>query len=118
MARFTQPPAFKFIPEEWEEWISNFESFRVCTQQYKEPEVEQIYALKYTMGNTEAEKIFKTFKFEGKWNAPKKDNRSELEERNEDPNDYDCVIEKFNKYFIPIKNRRHERAVSTANAER
>ena len=70
---------------------------------------EQIYALKYTMGNTEAEKVFKTFKFESKWNAPKKDNRAELEERNESPADYDCVINKYNMYFIPTKNRRHER---------
>ena len=53
---FNQPPTFSFKPEEWEEYLATFESFRVCSKLYKDPKEEQICALKYTMGNTEAEK--------------------------------------------------------------
>jgi len=92
MATFQQPPPYSFKAEEWEEYIATFQSFRICSKLYKEPDEEQIMALKYTMGNTEAEKVAKTFKFEGTFRAPKKDNRTQTEERDQKAGDFDCNV--------------------------
>ena len=94
MAKFKPPENFNFEkPGEWPSWRQRFTRFRSASKLSLEDADVQVSTLIYAMGN-EAENIFKTFTF--------------TEE--EDENDYETVLEKFDEYFIPKRNTIHERA--------
>ncbi|CAL9685243.1 unnamed protein product [Knipowitschia caucasica] len=94
MAKFKPPENFNFEkPGEWPSWRQRFARFRSASKLSLEDADVQVSTLIYAMGN-EAENIFKTFTF--------------TEE--EDENDYETVLEKFDEYFIPKRNTIHERA--------
>lgn len=94
MAKFKPPENFNFEkPGEWPSWRQRFTRFRSATKLSYEDGDVQVSTLIYAMGN-EAENIFKTFDFK----------------EDEDENDYETVLERFNEYFVPKRNTIHERA--------
>lgn len=106
-----QPEPFNFVSEEWPNWKEVFLSFRSCSKLYKESAEDQKNTLFYTMGAVEAKKIANTFKFEKiQETKTKEDGSEEVIVKQEDPNDFDTIIKKFDNYFVPTIMRRFERA--------
>ena len=92
--KFNPPAELDFTkPQQWPEWKSRWERFRIASKLNKEDGEIQVASLIYSMG-MQAETIFQTFSFE-------------------DPahqNDHDRVLAKFNSHFVPTVNKIHERA--------
>jgi hypothetical protein len=88
--RFQPPEKFSFKPSDWEEWIEDFQRFRIASKLFKDAGAVQRDSLIYSMGSREAVKILKTLKFD--------------EEKGEDDTKYDVLVAKFTEYFIPKRN--------------
>lgn len=86
------PQIFSFQPHEWPSWKKRFERFRTCSGLESVTSKRQVNTLIYTMGDR-AEEILTSF------------NLSREEEDN-----YDVVVQKFENYFIPMRNKIYERA--------
>ena len=110
MARFDLPAKFTFKPVEWEDWIEEYNRFRRATKNHLEDGDIQRDALIYTMGGKEANKIFKTFKFEMK-TIPDPADRTKTIQFQEKDTDYDTLVQKFTDYFIPRRNLIYERSI-------
>ncbi|XP_052817965.1 uncharacterized protein K02A2.6-like [Mya arenaria] len=94
MLRLNPPESFNFAnPVEWPDWKQRFSRFRMATKLHKDDGEVQVSVLVYSMGK-EAEHIVKTFEFE----------------EGEEDTDYETVLGKFEKYFVPKRNIIHERA--------
>ena len=106
MARFDPPAKFSFIADEWNDWIAEYRRYRRAVKLYADSGEDQRDQLLYAMGVKEAEKIFKTFKWEVV--KRKKADGSE-EDYQEVDTDFDCLMGKFTKHFIPMVNIRYER---------
>ena len=89
---FSHPEAFTFNKPEWPAWRARFARFRLATELSKKSGEVQISVLIYAMG-PEAKHVFQSFKFGD----------------GEVGDNYDTVIAKFNKRFIPKRSVIHER---------
>lgn len=88
MAKFNPPANFSFDkPAEWPNWKQRFVRFKTPTKLSNEDGVVQVSSLIYAMGS-EAENVFRSFTFG----------------ENEDENDFDVVLAKFDEYFVPCRN--------------
>ncbi|XP_063063818.1 uncharacterized protein K02A2.6-like [Engraulis encrasicolus] len=95
MAKFNPPINFSFDkPAEWPDWKQRFVRYRTATKLADEDGAVQVSSLIYAMGS-QAENVFRSFTFVGE---------------GEDENDFDCVLGKFDDYFVPRRNVIHERA--------
>ena len=105
MPKFCPPEPLPFDqPSKWPEWRERFERFRIASKLHKDEGEVQVSTLIYCMGR-QAENIFKTFQFD--LLVATDDNGDEIEV---DPkNDYNEVITRFDAYFVPKKNKVHER---------
>ena len=93
MSKFRPPESFTFHkPTEWPAWRARFARYRLATKLNKEAGEVQVSALIYGMG-PEAEHVFQQFHFE----------------KGEKDDDYDTVLAKFEKHFVPKRNVMHER---------
>ena len=86
MAQYKPPQPLNFVEPNWDQFIGQYETFRLLTELDKKPGVIQVASLKYCLG-PEAEEVLKTF------------NLSE-----EDGKKYEVVVGKFKNYFSPRKN--------------
>lgn len=93
MLRLEQPKKFSFRAEEWPEWITEFKRFRTAGKLHREEGEVQRDTLLYCMG-TESEKVLRALTFGD----------------NESDTDFDCLVKKFEDYFIPQRNIIFERA--------
>ena len=93
MPKFNPPDSFCFErPAEWNDWKKRFLRYRTATKLDREDGEVQVSTLIYTLGG-EAENIFGSFTF-----------------FEEEEDDFDVVLAKFDAYFIPKRNVIHERA--------
>ena len=86
MAQYRSPSPLDFFEPKWDQWRSQFITFRLVTELNKKDEEVQVASLKYCMG-PEADDIFKTFG---------------LSEENQKI--FDVVLKKFDEYFKPKVN--------------
>ena len=86
MAQYRSPSLLDFFEPKWDQWRSQFMTFRLVTELNKKDEEVQVASLKYCMG-PEADDIFKTFG---------------LSEENKKI--FDVVLKKFDEYFKPKVN--------------
>ena len=87
------PDPFPFSrPIEWSKWKRRFERYRMASGLHKKKNEEQVNALIYLMGD-QADDIFLSFSL-----------------AKDEKKDYDIVLEKFEKHFIPKRNIIYERA--------
>ena len=94
MPKFNPPEVFNFEqPNQWPGWKQRFSRFRLADKLNKEDGNVQVSSLIYAMG-PEAENIFKTFVFTDE----------------DECDDFDIVMQKFDEHFIPKRNIIHERA--------
>ncbi|KAL1279202.1 hypothetical protein QQF64_025875 [Cirrhinus molitorella] len=94
MLKFSPPESFPFErPSEWPEWKQRFMRYRTATKLTQEDGDVQVSALIYSMGK-DAENIFKSFTFDDE----------------DDRDNYEVVIQKFDEHFIPRRNVIYERA--------
>jgi hypothetical protein len=94
MPKFNPPESFPFDkPSEWPEWKARFSRYRIASKLTSEDGLVQVSSLIYAMGS-EAEHIYKTFKFA----------------KTGDDEKYDLVLDKFDGHFVPKRNIIHERA--------
>ena len=99
MAKFGPPEPFDFThPAEWLVWRQRFSRFRVASKLNKETGEVQVNSLLYSMGR-DMEPIYGSFVFPPATEAIP---HPEF--------DYDVVVEKFNKHFVPKRNVIHDRA--------
>ncbi|GFO02651.1 Pol polyprotein [Plakobranchus ocellatus] len=95
MLRLDPPRKFSFRPaEEWPEWSTEFKRFRTAGKLHQEDGEIQRDTLIYYMGQG-AEKIYRTLQFDGE---------------GETDTNFDCLMGKFTKYFIPKRNIIYERS--------
>ncbi|KAI2657476.1 hypothetical protein H4Q32_008812 [Labeo rohita] len=88
MFKLSPPESFLFERQsEWPEWKQRFMRYRTATKLSLEDGDVQVSALIYSMGK-DAENIFKSFTFD---NDDNRDN-------------YEVVIQKFDEHFIPRRN--------------
>ena len=93
MPSFKPPQQFNFLELQcWPEWRSQFQPFCTAGELTGKSGEVQVSTLIYSMG-PEAEKIFSQF---GLTDA--------------EANDFNTVLNRFNKYFEPKRNVLHERA--------
>ena len=85
-------------------WRERFERYRIASQLYKDDGEIQVSTLIYCMGR-QAGNIYKTFQFDPQVEAAEEG----AEERPDPRNDYHVAINKFDTYFVPRKNKVHER---------
>ena len=96
MSKFSPPENFRFDqPATWPEWRERFGRFRLATKLHKEDGEVQVSSLIYAMGR-QAEHIYKTFDYT--------DIASMTDPPADPKNDYDCVMKKFDSYFVPKRN--------------
>ena len=94
MAKFQPPANLDFTrPEEWKEWKTRFERFKIASKTFKEDEEVQVSVLIYAMG-PQAETVF-----------------SQMNLADGDEKKYAPVMAAFDKHFIPKKNVIHWRSV-------
>ena len=86
MAQYHPPPPLNFQEPNWEQFISQFKTYRFLTELDKKSGKIQDAGLKYCMG-PESEEILKTFNFSD----------GEVDK-------YDEVVKEFESYFSPCKN--------------
>ncbi|GFO27415.1 Pol polyprotein [Plakobranchus ocellatus] len=94
MMRLDPPRKFSFRPEERPEGSTEFKRFRTAGKLHLEDGEIQRDTLIYCMGQ-EAEKIYRTLQFNGE---------------GETDTNFDCLMGKFTKYFIPKRNIIYERS--------
>ncbi|GFO45821.1 Pol polyprotein [Plakobranchus ocellatus] len=94
MMRLDPPRKFSFRPEEWPEWSTEFKRFRTAGKLHLEDGEIQRDTLIYCMWQ-EAEKIYRTLQFDGE---------------GETDTNFDCLMGKFTKYFIPKRSIIYERS--------
>ena len=105
MPKFCPPEPLPFDqPSKWPEWKERFERYRIASRLHKDDGDVQVSTLIYCMGR-QAENIYKTFQFDLLVEAEEEDDEEVPDPRN----DYDVVISKFDAYFVPKKNKVHER---------
>ena len=98
---FKPPEKFNFHqPAGWPEWRERFLRFRVASKLNKEDGEIRVSSLIYSIGY-DAERVFSQF------------NLSEEESENSD-----TVLEKFNTHFVPQVNVIHERATFHKRSQR
>uniref|UniRef100_A0A8D8ZNU7 Uncharacterized protein n=1 Tax=Cacopsylla melanoneura TaxID=428564 RepID=A0A8D8ZNU7_9HEMI len=78
---------------EFERWLTRFERYRIVSGLKKRSGEEQVHALVFLMG-AQAEDIFESFHLS-----------------TEESKNYDQVISRFKKYFVPKANVIYERVV-------
>lgn len=78
---------------EWPVWKQRFSRYRLATKLSAEDGEVQVSTLIYAMGS-KAENVLKSFTFGA----------------DEDQDDYNTVLAKYDAYFVPKKNIIHERA--------
>ncbi|XP_065192543.1 uncharacterized protein K02A2.6-like [Sycon ciliatum] len=94
MAKFQPPESFDFsAPENWPRWKSRFTRFQIATKLSSESADVQISTLIYSLGPT-ADDIFQ---------------RELSFAQDSDKDDFDKVVDAFDKYFAPADNVIHER---------
>eukprot|EP00117_Sycon_ciliatum_P040397 scpid36764/ scgid3433/ len=94
MAKFQPPESFDFsAPENWPRWKSRFSRFQIATKLSSESAEVQISTLIYSLGPT-ADDIFQ---------------RELSFAQDSDKDDFDKVVDAFDKYFAPADNVIHER---------
>ena len=94
MLKFNPPDSFcSERPAEWSDWKKRFMRYRTATKLDQEDGSVQVSTLIYALGG-EAENIFGSFHFDG----------------DDDSEDFEVVMDKFDTYFIPKQNVIHERA--------
>ena len=86
MTQFKPPEPLNFENPKWDEWIKNFNIYRIITELDKKPAKIQVLTLKYCMG-IKCDEIIKTM------------NISEEESKN-----YETMVTKLNQYFKPKRN--------------
>ena len=84
-------------------WHRRFDRYRVATKLDRDSGVVQVNLLLYAIGS-EAEAIYDSFVFDR--SVALEDDDDEVSPEN----DYDIVIKKFHKHFVPKRNVIHERA--------
>ena len=93
MAKLQPPENLDFSnPNKWNDWKQRFNFFRTASKLHKEDGDIQVATLIYTMGK-DADHLLQSFDLSAT-----------------DSKDFNKVLEKFDKYFIPKKNIIHERA--------
>ena len=110
MARLDPPAQFSFRASEWPEWIEEFGRFRKASKLHKEDGDVQRDTLLYVMGGKQANKIFKTLKFETK-EVEDPDDPSKTVTMEEKDTDYDVLVRKFTDYFVPKNYLIHVRCL-------
>ena len=91
-------------PSQWTEWCERLCPYRIATRLHKDDGDIQVSSSIYAMGR-QAQNIFKSFRFESL-------QPSDIDPVPVDPkDDFDVVSEKFEQYFVPIRNSIHERAL-------
>lgn len=93
MPKLNPPEAIDFQHPKWNEWKTRFNRYRVASKLSQDEGEIQVATLIYTMGR-EAEDIFASFTFENE----------------EQTNEYQVVLQKFEDYFIPKRNIIWERS--------
>ena len=74
MARFDPPPKFSYKADEWEEWLADFDEYRITAKVDKEEGNVQISSLLYSMGAKKAREMYNILKY-GKVRVPRADGR-------------------------------------------
>jgi hypothetical protein len=110
MAKFDPPPKFSFRSNEWEEWLQDFQRFRIASKLHKEEGDVQRDSLLYCMGSRKAEQVMTSFRW-GKTRVPDPNNANQEVEVDEVDTMYDILVNKFTNYFIPRRNIIHERSI-------
>ena len=94
MAKFQPPESFDFsAPENWPRWKSRFTRFQIATKLSSDPAEVQISTLIYSLGPT-ADDIFQ---------------RELSFAQDSEKDDFDKVVNAFDKYFAPADHVIHER---------
>ncbi|KAM7314768.1 uncharacterized protein ISCGN_004552 [Ixodes scapularis] len=98
--RISPPEAFSFAtPNEWPAWKKRFKRFHSASGLASQPSSHQVDALIYIMG-PQAEDVLQTFKL------------SDTEAQ-----DFEKVMENFERYFIPRRNVVYERAMINTRSQ-
>ncbi|KAK2156323.1 hypothetical protein LSH36_216g03005 [Paralvinella palmiformis] len=63
MARFDPPPKFSYKADEWEEWLADFDEYRITAKVDKEEGNVQISSLLYSMGAKKAREMYNILKY-------------------------------------------------------
>ena len=93
-SKFQPPDCFDFAnPTSWTQWKQRYQRYALVAKLNKEEKTVQVSTLIYCMGQ-EAEQIYNNFVFTS----------------NDDKDDPDKVMEKFDQHFIPQRNVIFERA--------
>ena len=91
MGKFNPPACFDFSkPQEWPDWKSRWERYHAASELERKPGRTQVSSLIYAMG-ADAKVIFRSFVFDA--------------DKGEDENNHDCVLVKFDSYFVPKTGR-------------
>lgn len=110
MTKFDPPGKFSFRSNEWEDWLQDFQRFRIASKLHKEDGDVQRDSLLYCMGSKKAEQVLNTFKW-GKTRVPNPADARQTIEVDETDTMYDILVKKFTDYFIPRRNLIHERSL-------
>ena len=108
--RFDLPPRFSFKPKEWEAWIADFKRFRRLIKLHNDDGETNRDTLLYHMGTEKAEKIMSGFKWM-KIKVPDPGKPGDTKEIQEVDTDFEMLVGKFNKHFIPSVNIINESTV-------
>ena len=91
--RFPSPSSFNFAhPEDWPRWVKRFDRYRHATGLKDKPGAVQVSTFIYSMGNRA------------------KDILTSMSLSEEDSEDYEKVIDSFERHFIKKRNVIYERA--------
>ena len=94
MAKVKPPSEFSFEPTDWLAWRARFSRYMSASKLVDEEEATKVDILVYTMGE-KADNIMNTFTYGTGESAQK----------------YECVLSKFEAYFLPKRNVIYERSI-------
>ncbi len=110
MAQYRPPEKFSFKASEWPDWLREFNMFRRASKLHREDGDIQKDALLYSMGATEAAKVYDCLTF-GTIQVPDPAHAGEFLDQVESPDDYDTLTRKLTEHFKNKSNILHERIV-------